>query len=185
MTKGGPAADLKRLAEALSPIEPLADKLPWAADRPWRTDSHLWAESGLPTVDLHDLGPALAKRVIATLGEQGEGIESGAVCLITGRGRHSVGRAVLPQVVGEALHEIAGTHGWRVRQGPAGRIILITNELTAPRAATGALGPGFWLGVAAFAGLATWAAPPVGIGIGVILIVWMIAVRNRRGREQA
>jgi hypothetical protein len=179
VSKGKAAADLRSLAEALGPVEPKADKLPWAGERPWRTQTHLWSEGGLPTVDLHDLGPALAKAVVATLAEQGEGLQTGAVCLITGRGRHSLGRAVLPQVVGEALQSIAQTHGWRVRQGAAGRIILITNERAAPRAATGALGPGFWLGAAAFGALATWAAPPVGIGIGVLLIVWMIAKRNR------
>jgi len=137
----------------------------------------------VPTVDLHDLGPALAKEVVATLAELGEGLQTGAVCLITGRGRHSLGRAVLPQVVGEALQQVAQTHGWRLRQGAAGRIILITNELTAPRAAKGGLGPGFWLGVAAFAGLAIWAAPPVGIGLAVVVLVWMIAVRNRGGQD--
>lgn len=179
VSKTDATEDLRRLSDALAPIEPKADKLPWAAERPWRTDSHIWQEGGVPTVDLHDLGPALARQIVAILAEEGEGIASGAVCLITGRGRHSVGRAVLPQVVGDALHDAAQTHGWRVRQGAAGRIILITNELTAPRAATGALGPLFWLGVAAFAALATWAAPPVGIVVAVVLLVWMIAVRNR------
>ena len=174
-----PTADLRCLAEALSVIEPVADKLPWAAERPWRTDSHLWIESRMPVIDLHDLGPALARRVVQTLDEQGEQLSSGAVCLITGRGRHSVGRAVLPAVVGDALQEVATQRGWRVRQGPAGRIILITDERSAPRAATGALGPGFWLGVAAFAGLAIWAIPPLGIAVSVLLIVWMIAARNR------
>ena len=179
MSKRDTAADLRHLSEALSHIEPKADKLPWAKERPWRTETHIWQESRVPTIDLHDLGPALAREVVAALAEEGEGIAAGAVCLITGRGRHSVGRAVLPQVVGDALHDIAQTHGWRVRQGAAGRIILITNELAAPRAATGALGPAFWIGVAVFAALATWAAPPVGIGIAVVLIVWMIAVRSR------
>jgi hypothetical protein len=183
VTKAGAEADLRHLSEALSHIEPEADKLPWASERPWRTDSHLWAESGVPTIDLHDLGPALARKVVAVLAEQGEGLETGAACLITGRGRHSIGRAVLPGVVGVALQEVAQTHGWRVRQGAAGRIILITNERVAPRGATGALGPGFWVGVALFAALATWAAPPVGIGLAVIIVVWMIAVRSGRTEE--
>ena len=183
MSKAQAAADLRCLAEALGPIEPKADKLSWARERPWRTQTHLWSEGGLPTVDLHDLGPALAKAVVATLAEQGEGLQTGAVCLITGRGRHSLGRAVLPQVVGEALQGIAQTHGWRVRQGAAGRIILITNERAAPRAATGALGPGFWVGFAAFTALATWAAPPAGIALAVVTVVWMIAARSRRGED--
>jgi DNA-nicking Smr family endonuclease len=183
VSKAQAAADLRCLAEALGPIEPKADKLSWARERPWRTQTHLWSEGGLPTVDLHDLGPALAKAVVATLAEQGEGLQTGAVCLITGRGRHSLGRAVLPQVVGEALQGIAQTHGWRVRQGAAGRIILITNERAAPRAATGALGPGFWVGFAAFTALATWAAPPAGIALAVVTVVWMIAARNRRGED--
>ncbi len=167
------------MSEALTSIEVKADKLPWASERPWRTETHLWAESGLPMVDLHDLGPALAKQVVATLGEEGEGLQTGAVCLITGRGRHSMGRAVLPQVVGEALQTLSAAHGWRMRSGAAGRMILITNELAAPRAATGALGPGFWLLAAGFGAAAIWAVPPLGIALAVIAIVFLIASRNR------
>jgi hypothetical protein len=173
------AADLAVLAEALAAIEPKADKLPWASERPWRTETHLWVEAGVPTIDLHDLGPALAKAVVGTLAQVGEALSAGAVCLITGRGRHSLGRAVLPQVVGEALGDIAHARGWRLRQGAAGRLILITNEHSAPRAARGTLGPAFWIAAAAFGALAAWAIPPLGIAIGAVVIVWLIAARNR------
>lgn len=168
------------MSQALVEIEPKADKLPWADERPWRCASHLWAEGGLPTIDLHDLGPALAKRVVSIVSVHGEELKSGAVCLITGRGRHSIGRAVLPQVVGDALQAVATDNGWRVRQGPAGRIILITNELLAPRAATGALGPGFWLMAAGFGALSVWACPPAGIAVAVIVVVFLAASRSRR-----
>jgi len=163
----------------LGSIESQADQLPWAAERPWRTSSHLWAESGIPTIDLHDLGPALAKKVVSLLAEEGEGLQTGAACLITGQGRHSVGRAVLPQVVGDALDHVAHEHGWRVRAGRTGRILLVTNELVAPRVATGGLGPVFWIMTSLFAAAAVWACPPAGIGLAVAAIVWLIGWRNR------
>ncbi len=183
MSKASQAADLRCLSEALSRIEPKADKLPWASERPWRTDTHVWVESGVPTIDLHDLGPALAKAVVEIVSEHGSELKTGAACLITGRGRHSIGRAVLPEVVGDALHSVAQVHGWRVRQGAAGRIIVITNERLAPRGATGALGPGFWLGVSVFAVLAIWAAPAVGIVLAAIVVVWMLAARSQSGED--
>ena len=183
MSKASHAADLRFLSEALSQIEPKADKLPWAAERPWRTQTHVWVESGIPTIDLHDLGPALAKAVVEILAAQGSTLKTGAACLITGRGRHSIGRAVLPQVVGDALQDVAQPRGWRVRHGAAGRIIVITNERLAPRGATGALGPGFWVGVAVFAALATWAAPAVGIVLAAVVVVWMLAARSQAGED--
>jgi len=144
--------DVARLRAALTALEPDADQLDWAAQRPWRAATHVRWEGELPSLDLHDLNARLARRAVdALLGEAGA-LETGAVRVITGRGRRSMGPGVLGDLVrsriGNQLEE-----GWRFHPSGAGAYVLITDARRAPRSATGALSPWFWFGVALAVGL--------------------------------
>lgn len=174
--------DLQRLAEALRPVERGARGLAWNKERPWKPETHLWVERGLVVLDLHDLSVRLALDALDAVVEQAEALDGGAVALVTGRGRHSVdGRSRLRDAVGEALAEVAEQRGWAVRAPRAGRYVLVIDPDRAPRAATGALGPVFWLGVAVFVGLAVVAAPEVGVPLALAaLVLWWLG-RARPG----
>ena len=89
----GVARDVERLTRVLSPIDDLARRQRWDDERPWRVATHLWVEDGLVVVDLHDLGAKSAKKLMrAVLDElQVDGMQSGALAFVTGRGRHSSG----------------------------------------------------------------------------------------------
>ena len=140
--------DLTRLREALGDVEKAARGLPWAKERPWRVDTHVFVESDLPVIDCHDLGTRQTEQVCDAVIEHGPHLQAAATALITGRGRHSVGPARLPQVVRQRLGEACRTHGWRLRIPRAGRFVVVIDPKRAPAAATGALGWGFWLWVA-------------------------------------
>ncbi len=180
MSQDAVVADLQVLAERLQAVQAAATGLPWAAQRPWLVETHLWTEEGVPTIDLHDLGKALARQVVDHVAEVGEDLRTGAVRLITGRGRHSLGAAVLPNVVAAALEEHAALHGWQIRGGRPGCLVLITDPQRAPSIATGGLGWGFWLIALGMGAAATWACPPAGIILVVCVLVWQIASRTKR-----
>ena len=96
-------SDIDRLSDSLQSVEEEACSLRWAKERPWRRDTHLWLETGMMVVDLHDLNASLSKRVLSAVAEIGESLECGGVLFVTGRGRHSVGTPVLRQVVSGKL----------------------------------------------------------------------------------
>jgi hypothetical protein len=179
VTQDPAIADLADLAKRLAHVQESATQLPWAHERPWRVDTHLWTEDGVPTIDLHDLGTSLARKTVDEVAEAGDALATGAVRFITGRGRHSIGRAVLPDVVASALEHHASEHGWQVRGGRPGTIVLVTDPARAPNIATGGLGPGFYLIAIAMAAAATWACPPAGIIAVVVAIVCWIAFRAK------
>ena len=146
--------DVARLRAALHPVEHAARSLPWASNRPWRPDTHVGLSSAVPTVDLHDLGRKQAELAVDQVVEIAERLQAGAVFFVVGRGRHSIGGAVLPAVVGDRLREVGADRGWRVRTPRSGRYALIIDPSRAPAAATGALGWGFWLWMAFVVGAA-------------------------------
>lgn len=143
--------DVGRLRQALHGVEGASTALRWASERPWRTDTHVFWQSSVPTVDLHDLNAKLAKRVVAEVVAIEADLTSGAVCLVTGLGRRSTGPAVLGKVVSGALRRAAQDTDWEVRPAGAARWMVIFDPSAAPAAATGALGWGFWLLVVLFA----------------------------------
>jgi hypothetical protein len=175
-------AELRTIATALAAVEKGAKGLPWAKERPWLVSSHLWVEAEVPTIDLHDLGPSLAEKTVDIVAGLAPELTGGAVRFITGRGRHSVGPAVLPRVVGAALHHHATEQGWRVRGGRPGTLLLITDPNAAPNIASGGLGLGFWLMAIAMAVAAVWACPPAGIIGLVLVVVWRVVVRANTGK---
>jgi len=143
--------DLQRLAEHLAPVETGAVRLPWGKQRPWRTATHLWVRGRVLTVDLHDLGRALALQVVDALPWAAENLDTGALRLITGRGRHSVTGPVLPGLVRDRLRELSEDHDWTWRMDGAGRLVVIWDPDRAPPAARGALPLWIWLWLAGMA----------------------------------
>jgi len=120
--------NLERLRSALSDLEAPASKLPWAGDRPWRTETHTWEEAGLAVVDLHDLSVRLALRVVEALDDD----ELLAVCLITGRGKHVGGHSRLRRSVTEALRELAERRGWATWSRGPGRLMVAVDAAQVP-----------------------------------------------------
>ncbi len=138
--------DLEFLSLKLGHIEKRARQLPWAEKRPWKTASHIWLEHALPTIDFHDLGQSLAKEVLDTVVLAAEQLESGAVMLITGSGKHSLGNhAVIKTLVHEHLRQATQENDWEFSPRGPGRFVLIFDRERAPPIATGRLGIGFWV----------------------------------------
>ncbi|MFT5683690.1 MAG: hypothetical protein ACI8RZ_004622 [Myxococcota bacterium] len=144
-----PSGDVRRIQHALNRIERDAKKLPWSKERPWKTDTHVWAEDGLPVVDLHDLSVSLGRKVTDRVIKLTIG--TGAVSFITGQGNHSVGPAQLKGAVSSILMKAVDNHdGWSFRPDGPGRYVLITDPSKAPRVAQTSLPVGFWILVAGF-----------------------------------
>jgi len=153
--------DAERLVRALSPVERAARDLPWAKQRPWRGTTHVLVEGALPVVDLHDLGRRQAHRAVRIAAETAGVLDAGAVAVVTGRGRRSVGPGVLHAEAREVLADFCAEHGGYFRPAGPGRWVLVVDADRAPAAATGRLGWGCWFLVVAFATaalLALWRA---------------------------
>ena len=166
------ADDIARLRKLLEGVEERARALPWAAERRWRAETHVWREHALPVVDLHDLNAALSREAARAVAREAASLDAGAVCFVTGRGRRSTGKPVLSGVVRDELLASAG-EGWTLRPGRAGRVVLVVDEARAPAAATGALSPWFWVGAALFAVASVWACPPAGLLLALsLLALW-------------
>ena len=141
-------------------MESVARSQRWDDERPWRASTHSWIESGLLVVDLHDLGAKGSKMLVRLAVElaRDPGLEGGAICFVTGRGRHSRGKPVLGGLVGKHLLDAASDEEvWSVHPLGAGRVALVTDPDKAPARARNQLGVGFWLMVAGFVAAALWA----------------------------
>ena len=109
-------------------------------------------------IDLHDLNVRVARSAVHQAIQVAPDISTGAICLVTGRGRHSMGPPALRGMVASELRKACKAHDkWRHRPGHAGRWMLISDPARAPRIATGELGPLFWIGILLFVALAFWA----------------------------
>jgi len=135
--------DVLKLRAALQFIEADARSLRWAEKRPWKTETHVFWADAVPTVDLHDLNAKLARNAVRRCCE--ESLETGAIFFVTGAGRHSLGPGVLGGLVRAELKRACATTSWSFRPAGPARFVLITDRSRAPSAATGALGPLFWL----------------------------------------
>lgn len=108
-------------------------------------------ESGTPTVDLHDLSVRIAVECVHATVDEGGSLQSGAVVFVTGRGRHSIGgKSPLKEAVTQSLLDAAQEHGWRLRTGAPGRLVLIMDESAANAQARGRLGPMAWAAILLF-----------------------------------
>lgn len=124
--------DIASIRRALKTVQASASGLDWAAERPWRTDSHVWEEGGVVTVDLHDLNARLAKKVLALTTEMGPDLVGGGLIYVTGQGRHSVGLPVLKSITIGTLVRLERERGWRQRDLGAGRVLLAVDEAKLP-----------------------------------------------------
>jgi hypothetical protein len=142
--------DVHRFQQSLGRVERDARKLPWASERQWKTDTHLWAEDGVPVVDLHDLSVSLGRKVTERVIKMT--ISAGAVVFITGQGRNSIGPAQMKGAVASILSDaVASNAGWSFRPDGPGRFVLITDPERAPRVAQTSLPIGFGMLIAALA----------------------------------
>jgi hypothetical protein len=149
-------SDVERLREALAPVARQARGLSWHKERPWKAESHVWEERGVPTLDLHDLGRKLALLVVDTAAELGPSLDAGAVRLITGRGRHSLTGPVLPRITVERLQEHCDDEGWGFHADGAARLMWVFDPDRAPPAARGTLPWWVILWGLVVVGLAVW-----------------------------
>lgn len=146
------SGDLRELRAALRGISEQARKLPWAKERLWSPESHVFVEHGTLTVDLHDLSVRLAISAVERAVEVTPALRGGALVWITGKGRHNVdGRSPLREAVWDTLEEAAEREGWRLRQGAPGRLVLVVDSSRATAAADGRLGPWVWAVILGFA----------------------------------
>lgn len=141
--------EVSRYRKLLRSIEAETRDQPWANERPWRTKTHVWSEDGVVVVDLHDLGAGIARKVVKAMLD--EPAEAGAILLIHGRGRHTVGASqVLRNVVHKELKlACAERSDWSFRMVGSGRTAWISDRKRAPRSVTGDWGLGTWSGLAA------------------------------------
>ena len=146
--------DVRKLRKLLADLDHAAKSQRWDAQRPWRTSTHVFWEADVPSLDGHDLSAKLMKRALRAIAEEADGLSSGAVRVITGRGSHSVGGAVLGDVVRGVWGPLAAEHGWQLKPHGSAAWVLIIDRKKAPRSATGDWGCGMWLLVAGFAAAA-------------------------------
>ena len=125
--------DIRLLFDALEGVEKDSKGLRWAKERPWRRQSHIWEENGLPVIDLHDLNAGLTKKIIRAIEAVSDEFRTGGVVFITGVGRHSVGVPVLRQVVSGSLMRFEQQKGWRHRDVGGGRVLLVMDESQIPK----------------------------------------------------
>jgi len=119
----------------------------------------VWADDGLPVVDLHDLGAKLAQKAVHRSAAVSSDLQAGAVCFVTGRGRRSIGPGVVRKVAEKELRAYCAKRGCYYRPAGPGRLVLVVDPNRAPVSATGRLGIGFWLVVVLFL-------------VAVVLVCW-------------
>ena len=142
-------ADVRRIQKALSRVERDARKQPWAKERHWKTETHVWVEDGLAVVDLHDLSVSLGKKATERVIKLT--ISAGAVSFITGQGKNSIGPGQMKGATASILMKAVDRNpGWGFRPDGPGRYILITDPEKAPRVAQTSLPGGFWILIALF-----------------------------------
>ena len=141
---------MSALKDELWDIPKKAANLPWALQRAWGFDSHMWFENdGTLVVDLHDLSVPLARQVVTkTLKVVREDVVH-TVCLITGQGKNSDnGPKILP-VTMEISRRQADKKGWAVHSQP-GRVYVVLDSSKAPPAVTNQLSRTMVWGIYAF-----------------------------------
>ena len=172
--------DVHRLRVALLPVAEEAKLLSWYAERPWTTDTHIDWLQGLPAIDLHALSVKTALQATQIACEMGSELQSGSLYLVTGSGRHSMGRpAPLKRAVHGWLRTRAQSKGWSLHAQGQSRVLVVFDEERAPSALPGSVGllevlftflllAGLW---------ATW--PPFAVALGLGLVWWFAKGRGR------
>ena len=172
--------DVHRLRAALLPVAEEAKRLPWYAERPWATGTHIDWLQGLPAIDLHALSVKTALQATTLACELGPDLQSASIYLVTGAGRHSMGRpAPLKRAVHGWLRARAQDRGWSLHAQGQSRVLVVFDASRAPVALPGSVGLLETLfTVVLLAGLwATW--PPLAVALGLGLVWWFILGRRR------
>jgi hypothetical protein len=172
--------DIEQIRALLMEIEHPASQLSWAKENParaWKVANHTCVERGVVTIDLHELGQNLTRRILNICEKVGPDLSAGAIRFVTGRGSHSVTGPVLRKVVGDALIAQCKRNGWSMHPEGGARFILIIDPEKAPASATGALTWPLISGAAAFVGLAIWISLPLGIGLCFVGLLGWLASR--------
>ena len=146
---------LNTLHDELWEIPRKASRLPWADQKCWTFETHLWIESDgqnqMVVVDLHDLTVKLARDVVY---KSMRSISSkvGAICFITGQGNHSSdGPRILPMTL-EVVQQQAAKKNWEI-QTRQGRVMVIFDADTVPEQVSGTLSKTMVYGIYLFFGL--------------------------------
>ena len=172
--------DLERIRKLLAEIEAPASELQWARENParaWKVNHHTSLEKGVVTIDLHDLGQKLTRRILRICEQAAPDLQAGALRFVTGRGRHSATGPVLRNVVGEALIAQCKRNGWGMHAEGGARFILIVDPEKAPATATGKMTWPFIAGGAGFLALSLWLSPPLGVGLCFLTFLGWLATR--------
>ena len=145
--------DVLHLFSILKRVEEKSKVLRWAKERPWRRKTHIWYESELLVVDLHDLNTKLAKETVHHCLDTLPQFETGALCFVTGMGKNSTGNvAKNKKVVKNILQKRARKNeSWAIHSPGMGRVVLVFEPERAPRAATGQISWELKLGMIIFA----------------------------------
>ena len=145
-----PSKIMTTLHDELWDIPKKAANLPWALQRKWGFDSHLWFESdGTLVVDLHDLTVPLARQVVTKILKTIRVDVVHTVCLITGQGKHSEdGPKILPVTI-EISRRHSEKKGWAIHSQP-GRVYVVLDPSKAPPAVTNQLSKPMVWGIYAF-----------------------------------
>jgi len=169
--------DIETIRALLEEIEKPARQLQWARDNPkraWTVKTHTAIERGVVTIDLHDLGQKLSRRILSICERSGPELHTGAVRFVTGRGRNSVTGPVLREVVGNALLAQCKRHGWNMHAEGGARFILIIDAKKAPKSARGALEWPILAGGVGFLALTLFFAPLLGAGLCTVgFFIWL------------
>lgn len=147
------SADVIHLFSILQRIEEKSNVLRWAKNRPWRRKTHIWYESELLVIDLHDLNTKLAKESVQQCLDTLDQFETGALCFVTGAGKNSPGNvAKIRKTVMNILQKKARKNeSWAIHSPGMGRVVLVFQPEKAPRAATGQISMELKVGMVLFA----------------------------------
>ena len=132
---------VETLQDELWEIPRKAGLLPWADQRCWKFDTHIWEEVDgdkcMIVVDLHDLTVKLARDVVYK-SMRTVSSKVGAICFVTGQGNHSAqGPKILPMTL-EVVQQQADKKDWTI-QTRQGRVLVIFDEDMVPQQVSGTL----------------------------------------------
>jgi hypothetical protein len=144
---------MEQLRDELWEMERKAEKMPWANRRKWTFSTHLWEESEMLVVDLHDLNVKLAKEVIRKTLRVAPTLDFACICFVTGKGNKSDGKEKIRPMAIDVAGEISQKKGWRLSSGTQGRLSVIIDEDRAPAVVTSKLSKTVVIGVYIFLGI--------------------------------
>jgi len=144
--------DIQVMFSKLKSIEERAKSLRWSDKRPWKRKTHIWYEHDLLILDLHDLNSKLAKESVKRCVQSVKNFETGALCFITGIGKHSAGGfSKNSEMILKLLNKLSKKQEeWEIHSHGMGRLVLVFNKEKAPKRAKGRIDPTIKAGIVIF-----------------------------------